>query len=106
MDKARSFAEEAAVVCDFGKQEVLDMVLAAAEIFIYLCRNAGSGENVEMISTEGAYYLQMDFAFSQAEINLRAFNLTYKPSYEKEQDSHIFTGNSILIARILWIMIE
>lgn len=86
VDKAISFAEEAAVICGFGKQEVLDMVLAAEEIFIYLCHNVGSGENVEMISTEGSYYLQMDFVFSQDEINLRAFNLTYKPSYEKEED--------------------
>jgi histidinol-phosphate aminotransferase len=86
VNKAISFAEEAAASCGLGKQEALSMVLATEEIFLYLCHNAGSGQNVEILSAGGPYYLQLDFVFSEAEMSLRAFNLTYKPAYEKEED--------------------
>ncbi|MFA5183001.1 MAG: histidinol-phosphate transaminase [Syntrophales bacterium] len=84
--KAISFAEKSASGCGLGKQEVLSLVLAVEEIFFYLCHNAGPGQNVEILSTDGTYYLQMDFVFSEAEVNLRAFNLTHQPVFEKEED--------------------
>lgn len=84
--EATAFAQDSAAVCGLEKQEVLSVVLAAEEIFLYLCHNADSGQTVEITSTPGTYYLRMDFVFSEAEVNLRAFNLTYKPSYEKEED--------------------
>jgi histidinol-phosphate aminotransferase len=84
--KAMSFAEKSASECCLGKQEALSLVLAVEEIFLYLCHNAGPGQNVVIQSADGTYYLRMDFVFSEAEINFRAFNLTYRPIYEKEED--------------------
>lgn len=86
LKEAMSFAEESASGCGLGKQEVLSLVLAVEEIFLYLCHSAGPEQNMEILSADGIYYLQIDFVFSEAEINLRAFNLTYQPVYEKDKD--------------------
>ncbi len=83
---AISFAENSATACGLGKQEALSLVLATEEIFLYVCNSGMSGQDVELLSAGSTYYLQMDFVFSEAEINLRAFNLTYQPVYEKEED--------------------
>jgi len=86
VNDAMSFAEGAAGSCCLGRQETLSVILATEEIFLYLCRNAGPRQTVEIVSHGNAHYLQMDFVFSEAEVNFRAFNLTYKPASDNEED--------------------
>ncbi len=83
---AMSFAEDSATLCGLGKKEALSLVLATEEIFLYICNSGRLRQDVEILSINGLYYLQMEFLFSEAKLNLRAFNLTYQPVYEKEED--------------------
>ena len=86
VQSAVSFAEESAALCGLREEEALSLTLATEEIFLYLCRNASADQRVELVRTFGAYYLQMDFVFSETQINLQAFNLTFQPAYDEEQD--------------------
>jgi len=84
--EAMSFVEDSARACGLGKKETLSLVLAVEEIFLYLVPSGGPGQDVELLSIDGGYYLQTVFVFSDAELNLRAFNLTYQPEYGNEDD--------------------
>ncbi len=86
VNEAIAFAADSAASSGLGKQEIMSLTLAAEEIFLYLCHNASFGQMVEIQSSGSAYYLQMDFVFSETEVNFRAFNLTYKPGYDSEED--------------------
>lgn len=81
-----SFAEDSATAWGLDKREALSLVLATEEIFLYICNSGKLGQDVEILSIDGGYFLQVEFVFSRAEINLRAFNITYQPAYESEQD--------------------
>lgn len=83
---AMSFAEDSATAWGMEKREALSLVLATEKIFLYICNSGKLGQDVEILSIDGGYFLQVEFVFSRAEINLRAFNITYQPAYESEQD--------------------
>jgi hypothetical protein len=73
----RTFVEKAAIALGMGKQEALDLALAANEVFAHLSRLIlKNGERVEIRCTEGGYYVQAEFIFPAADLDLHAFNLT------------------------------
>jgi len=81
-----SFAEDSARACGLEEKETLSLVLAVEEIFLYLVNSEGAGQDVELQSIDGDYYLQTAFVFSDTKLNLKAFNLTYQPEYRDEDD--------------------
>ncbi len=80
-----ALAENLAAVHTFDDREMLSLTLAAEEIFIYLCRTGSPEQTVDIADSGGPHYVQLDFIFSETELDFRAFNLTYKPDYENEE---------------------
>jgi hypothetical protein len=91
-----SFVEKAALCFGLGRNEALELTLAAEEIFIHLCRvvmpKAGP---LEIHCSSGGYCVQADFSFRADELDLRAFNLTTAISLEDESE---FDGMGLVIA--------
>lgn len=74
---AYSFVEHAAIALGMGKKEAFDLVTAANGVFAHLSRVVlKNSEKVEIRCTNGGYYVQVDFIFPAADMDLRAFNLT------------------------------
>ncbi len=72
-----SFVENAAIALGMGKPKAFDLVTAANRVFAHLCRVVLKNyEQIEIRCTSGGYYVQVEFIFPVADIDLRAFNLT------------------------------
>lgn len=80
-----ALTENLSVTHTFDDRETSSLTLAAEEIFLYLCQTGSPGEKVDITASGGLYYAQLDFIFSETELDFRAFNLTYKPDYENEE---------------------
>jgi hypothetical protein len=69
------FVEAGAAAFGMGEKDALKLVLAAEEIFLYLCA-AFYPENVMDIDCfNGLYYTRLTFHFSASELNLRGLNI-------------------------------
>lgn len=67
--------EKSALVYRMDPGDALKLTLAAEEIFIYLCKNAGSKEKIGVNCKNGGYYVRLDLLFQRRSFNLRALNL-------------------------------
>jgi hypothetical protein len=81
---ATGFVENAAVGLGLGQSRALALTLATEEIFSHLCRVASPDQWMEIVCTDGGYYVQADFRFSLEDFNMRAFNLTTTVSVDDE----------------------
>jgi hypothetical protein len=79
-----AFLEHSAQAQGLARKEALALTLAGEEVFTYLCRLAGTGQQMEIHSGKGGYYVRADFIFAARELNLRAFNLASSVSLEDE----------------------
>jgi anti-sigma regulatory factor (Ser/Thr protein kinase) len=79
---AVAFAEKAALALGLAQAEALKLTLATEEVFLYLCREAASGREVQMSCRGGGYYVEEEFVFKARDFNMRAFNITASATFE------------------------
>jgi anti-sigma regulatory factor (Ser/Thr protein kinase) len=82
---ATSFVEQSTLAMGLGQKEMAALSLATEEIFAYLCRNSGSGQEIEIRSVDGRYYAQISFSCSVKGMSLRFFNITASASPDDEK---------------------
>jgi len=82
---ATSFVEQSTLAIGLGQKEMTALSLATEEIFAYLCRNSGSGQEIELRSVDGRYYAQISFSCSVKSMSLRFFNITASASPDDEE---------------------
>jgi len=80
-----SFAEEAAGAFGFGIEERFSLRLGAEEIYSYICKILSFDTFIEIIVSNGGYFMELSFIFS-GHIPLRTFNLTTSISLDNDQD--------------------
>jgi hypothetical protein len=72
---AVSFVEEASTAFGMGEAETLSLMLAAEEVFAYLCRVSASSP-VQMRCRSGGYFVEHELVFHARDFDMKAFNLT------------------------------
>ncbi len=82
-----AFVENGALCYGLGKEEALDLTLAAEEVFMHLCRVAAATmEPVEIRCSSGGYYVKAVFSFRTEAFDMKAFNLTATASIEDDPE--------------------
>lgn len=71
-----SMAEKTALAYGLDKKSVMNLRLAAEEVFSYLSTVSDMHDPVRIEFVNGCYYVQVNFLFSSRRLNLHAFNLT------------------------------
>ena len=71
-----STVENAALAFGMDKKSVMNLTLAAEEVFSYLSTVSDKHDPLRIECVNGGYYVQVDFLFSARRLNLQAFNLT------------------------------
>ena len=71
--------EKAAGAMGLDPQGALAMTLAAEELFGYACRGSGAGMS-EIACKDGGYRVVLEMELPAGALELRAINLTYRPS--------------------------
>lgn len=80
------FAEQAAAAFGLGRDQGLQLTLAAEEIISYLGRFSDPGENVRVEAEGGGHYVELKFFLPRRDVDLRAFNLTASLSPDRQAD--------------------
>jgi hypothetical protein len=60
------------------------LTLATEEIFVYLCKTGAPGKAVHVQCRQGVYYVEEEFRFKADDFDMRAFNLTTRPSFHDD----------------------
>lgn len=79
------FVETAAVSFGLAREDALKLVLAAEEIFLYLCRSVTPGSVLEVESRDGLYDNRLTFGFAASGLNLRGLNIVPAESAAGEE---------------------
>src|SRR4030067_3875092 len=80
------FVERTAGVFGLGKNEALQITLAAEELFTYLCNHICPGGRIEIESFNGIYYTKVSFRFPVSTFNLSGLNITTTVSLDAESN--------------------
>lgn len=79
------FVETTAAAFGLAREDALKLVLAAEEIFLYLCRSVTPGSVLELESRDGLYYNRLTFRFAASGLNLRGLNIVPAESVAGEE---------------------
>lgn len=82
---AISFVEQSAIAFGLLQSDSLSLTLATEEVFVYLCRKAAPGKQIQLNSKGRGYYVEVEFLFHPTEFNMKAFNLTSSVSLDSEE---------------------
>jgi len=82
---AMEFAEKGARGFGYGDRETAGLVLAVEELFSFYLRQAAGGSDAEIELEDQGYRLALSIAFRTANPDMRAFNLTWRPSHDSEE---------------------
>lgn len=80
------YVETAALFFGLGRNESLNLRLAAEEIFSYLCDRVCRGKPVEVVCSGGLFFARVEFHFSVSTLDMGALNLTTSVSLAGEED--------------------
>lgn len=81
-----SFIEQTSLAFGLEKKDALRLTLASEEVFSYLCSIIKEDKELEIICTDGIYFVSAEFCFDKIELELRAFNVTTEILSESEED--------------------
>lgn len=87
-----SFVESAGLAFGLGEDETLALTLAVEEVFVYLCKTIPHHDVIRIDVTGKGFQVEVDFVFSQHELDLRAFNIVCMPDPTQLDDSCDETG--------------
>lgn len=92
------FVENSALAFGLTQDQALDLMLAAEEVFVHLCRVVlPDGSPLEVRAASGGYFVQIDFIYPAADFNMRSFNITATVS--PADDSSIDEMGLVLASR-------
>jgi len=89
---AQSFAESSALAGGLEPKQALALALAAEELFIHICGLLDSGSELRISSVCRTHCVELRFAFRGAAFDMRAFNMTAKPSGDHSDEALVETG--------------
>lgn len=78
------FVEKSALAFGMGKEESLQLCLAAEEIYLYLCDAVCPGRGLDIQCRNGVYYTRLFFRFDAAELNLSGLNITSAVTHDDD----------------------
>ena len=75
---AIEFTDKAARGFGFGEAETAGLVLAVEEIFSFYLKQLAAGGGIDLVLENDVYQLRLTVSFRVADLDLTAFNLTYR----------------------------
>ncbi len=82
---AMEFADKGARGFGYGHRETAGLVLAVEELFSFYAERAAAGSVAEIELEDQGFRLALSISFRAANPDLRAFNLTWRPSHDSEE---------------------
>src|SRR5512136_1480274 len=82
---AMEFVDKGAHGFGYNDRETSGLVLAVEELFSFYSRQAAAGSSVEIELEDQGYRLALSISFRTANPDMRAFNLTWRPSHDSEE---------------------
>ncbi len=82
---AMEFADKGARGFGYGDRETAGVALAVEELFSFYAGRAATGSAMEIELEDQGYRLALTLSFRTADPDMRAFNLTWRPSHDSEE---------------------